>query len=102
MSLLVSGSLCLRLSLPLCLSIDLYSAPPGFDSILARGTVEPQGPDAELDMDGVSVGIPQGKSGATGVGSSFHHNEFLVYNESQHRIRYVLVFDEEDGDDDDY
>ena len=53
-------------------------------------------------MDGVSVGIPQGKSGATGVGSSFHHNEFLVYNESQHRIRYVLVFDEEDGDDDDY
>ena len=53
-------------------------------------------------MGGLSVAIPQGKSGATGVASSFHHNEFLVYNESQHRIRYVLVFDEEDGDDDDY
>ena len=93
---------CLPVSGSLCLSVDLYSAPPGFDSILARGTVEPQGPDAELDMDGLSVAIPQGKSGATGVASSFHHNEFLVYNESQHRIRYVLVFDEEDGDDDDY
>ena len=39
-----------------------------------------------------SVLVPQGTLKQTGVNSSFQHNEFLVYNETQQRIRYILTF----------
>jgi hypothetical protein len=39
-----------------------------------------------------SVLVPQGTLQPTGVNSSFQHNEFLVYNEAQQRIRYILTF----------
>jgi hypothetical protein len=39
-----------------------------------------------------SVLVPQGALQQTGINSSFQHNEFLVYNEAQQRIRYILTF----------
>jgi len=70
------------------------AAPPGSDSVLARGRRQPDpAQDAKLQIDGKPVAVPQGAFVKTGVSSSFEHNEFLVYQESQHRIRYVLQFD---------
>jgi poly [ADP-ribose] polymerase len=48
-----------------------------------------------LQIDGRPVRVPQGKMGPTDCcsHSSFAHNEILVYKESQHRIRYVLLID---------
>lgn len=69
----------------------------GFDSVLAVGNTEPDPKaDAELTFDGKSVTIPQGKVmanpdlGKHGGSSSFSQSEYLVYKESQCRIRYVL------------
>lgn len=72
---------------------SLVAAPPGYDSVLAKGTSAP-GNDAEMDVDGRNVKVPQGKPKKVAVSSSFAHNEYLIYRESQHRIRYVLRFDE--------
>ena len=50
--------------------------------------------DAHLMLDGKKVFVPQGKP----VGqpkynsSSFSQSEYLVYKESQNRIRYLLEF----------
>ena len=74
---------------------SLMSAPQGYDSVLAKGSKAPH-LEAELTIDGKSVKVPHGKPKAvkTAKGSSFSHNEFLIYKESQHRIRYVLAFDQ--------
>ena len=71
----------------------LKKPPAGCDSVVARGNVEPDPfKDATMKIDGKSVQVPQVKEVQTGRNSSFHHNEFLVYNEAQHRIRFVLRF----------
>jgi len=81
--------------------------------------------DAELLINDVLVSVPQARPtplgshvepyawarhgpGTGGSASSFHHSEYLVYREAQHRIRYVLLLDwdgdgsdEEDEDDED-
>lgn len=75
----------------------LKAAPDGFDSVLAKGRKAPKEDKAikNFDIDGHVVKIPQGKPEAvvSAAGSSFMHNEYLIYNESQHRIRYILTFD---------
>lgn len=73
---------------------SLIQAPAGFDSVLAKGRMAPP-KDSEFEIDGKSVMVPQGKpQSANGAEhSSFAHNEFLIYAESQHRIRYILSFD---------
>jgi poly [ADP-ribose] polymerase 2/3/4 len=73
---------------------SLKKAPPGYDSVLALGTSAPPEEQA-LTIDGNTVQVPCGKPKQVpnAKGSSFEHNEFLIYNESQHRIRYVLTFD---------
>lgn len=71
----------------------LKKAPRGFDSVVARGTVEPDPKDdVVMDLDGLDVTVPQGKEIKTRRKSAFVNNEFLVYNEKQHRIRFVLRF----------
>lgn len=72
----------------------------GKDSVLAVGMTEP---DPKLDItvkiDGQSVVVPQGKPvvnpllAGHGGRSSFSQSEYLVYKESQCRIRYVLKMD---------
>lgn len=75
---------------------SLKVAPKGFDSVVARGCVEPD-PSKEVSMkiDGKNVTVPQGKpiEMTQYKGSSFSQSEYLIYKESQHRIRYALQFE---------
>ena len=73
---------------------SLTAAPTGFDSVLAKGRMKPP-KETEFEIDGKRVVVPQGKPQKLkeAAQSSFEHNEFLIYAESQHRIRYVLAFD---------
>ena len=83
------------------------AAPSGCDSVVAKGKYGPQpswpgssstssssSSHVDLVLDGNPVRVPQGQMGPTDCpSSSFMHNEILVYKESQHRIRYVLLID---------
>jgi poly [ADP-ribose] polymerase len=72
---------------------SLKAAPKGCDCIVARGHTEPD-PQHDLTwkFDGKTVIVPQGKpiKQTQYVKSSFVHSEYLVYRESQVRLRYVL------------
>jgi len=70
---------------------SLTAAPPGFDSIIAVGNQEPN-PIQEIvvKMDGHDVIVPQGAPIPTHTMSSFMNSEYLVYRESQVRMRYLL------------
>lgn len=73
----------------------LTSAPSGFDSILAKGRQEPDGEkDTKVKLDKRDVSVPQGKPlpQPDAASSSFSQSEYLVYKESQQRLRYVLTF----------
>ncbi|XP_073325060.1 protein mono-ADP-ribosyltransferase PARP3 [Pagrus major] len=72
---------------------SLKKAPAGFDSVVARGSVEPDpSKDIFITMDGKKVAVPQGKpiDQPQFSGSSFGNSEYLIYKESQCRIRYLL------------
>jgi len=72
---------------------SLKSPPKGFDSVVARGRTEPNPKDdIEREFDGNKVKIPQGKPITMDEynNSSFQQSEYLVYKESQARIRYLL------------
>ncbi|HTL34408.1 MAG TPA: WGR domain-containing protein [Kofleriaceae bacterium] len=72
---------------------SLKAAPKGFHSIVARGQKEP---DPKSDMtfkyDGNDVVVPVGKPIAQKqyAKSSFDQSEYLVYKESQIRLRYAI------------
>jgi len=73
----------------------LVAPPPGSHSVVARGRQEPDPRRrAFFNFDGTQVSVPQGQPlpNPAFADSSFHHNEFLIYSEAQHRIRYVLQF----------
>ena len=72
---------------------SLKAAPKGFDSIVARGQKEPDPKhDITFKYDGKDVIVPQGKPIAMKqyARSSFDQSEYLVYKESQIRLRYAL------------
>ena len=46
--------------------------------------------DTTIDIDGKKVIVPQGKPINTNISSSFSQSEYLIYKESQNRIRYLL------------
>jgi poly [ADP-ribose] polymerase len=72
---------------------SLKAAPKGFDCIVARGQTEPDPRhDIEWEFEGKKVIIPQGKpiKQAQYSKSSFSQSEYLLYKESQVRLRYVL------------
>ncbi len=72
---------------------SLRNPPKGFDCIVARGHTEP---DPEQDItwtsEGKKVTVPQGSpiKQKQWQKSSFTHSEYLVYSESQVRLRYAL------------
>lgn len=73
---------------------SLVRAPPGFDSIIAKGHTEPDPAlDTELEIDGYKVKVPQGKPIRMSQyqQSSFSQSEYLLYKESQARLRYILM-----------
>jgi len=72
---------------------SLREAPKGFDSIVAKGWTEPDpSKDVTLKIDDNDVTVPQGKPIKIPEysKSSFSQSEYLVYKESQCRIRYLL------------
>jgi len=72
---------------------SLTRPPKGFDSVVAQGHTEP--PDATtFTLEGRKVTVPQGKpvSRSQWSNSSFSNSEYLIYNERQHKLRYVLTF----------
>jgi len=71
----------------------LRTPPSGYDSIVARGHTEPDPKkDTVLKIDGRDVIVPQGDPirMPDSQQSSFSHSEYLIYKESQNRIRYLL------------
>lgn len=69
----------------------------GADSVLAIGSTEPDpAADITVKFDGKDVTVPQGTVkpnpllAANGGSSSYSQSEYLVYKESQVRIRYVI------------
>ncbi|XP_048403741.1 protein mono-ADP-ribosyltransferase PARP3 [Stegostoma tigrinum] len=69
----------------------LKSAPKGFDSVVARGTTEPDcSQDKEFIFEGKKVMVPQGKPVNMNLQSHFSQSEYVIYKESQARLRYLL------------
>ncbi|CAB1353819.1 unnamed protein product, partial [Coregonus sp. 'balchen'] len=72
---------------------SLRKAPAGYDSVVARGQVEPDpSKDIFLTLDSKQVAVPQGKPTKQPQykDSYFCNSEYLVYKENQCRIRYLL------------
>lgn len=72
---------------------SLRKAPNGYDSVVARGRQEPDpSKDIFIQLDGKKVAVPQGKAinQAEYENSNFYNSEYLIYKESQCRIRYLL------------
>jgi poly [ADP-ribose] polymerase len=67
-------------------------APAGFDSVVARGQTEPDPKDdTSITIEGKQITVPAGKPiPTTYSSSSFSQSEYLVYQENQCRIRYML------------
>lgn len=70
----------------------LTKAPTGYNSVRACGRQSPS-QLSEMKLDGkvvrVPVGVPEENPAASN--SSFFQDEFLIYNEAQARIRYVIT-----------
>ncbi|XP_069987856.1 protein mono-ADP-ribosyltransferase PARP3-like [Penaeus vannamei] len=74
---------------------SLTKAPNGYDSVVARGSREPDPKkNKKVVFDGKDVIVPVGKPvpQKEWAQSGFCQSEYLVYKESQARIRYVLKF----------
>lgn len=72
---------------------SLRKAPKGFDCVIARGQVEPDpSKDIFITLDGKQVAVPQGPAikQPQYKDSYFSNSEYLVYKESQCRMRYLL------------
>ncbi|XP_013988329.2 protein mono-ADP-ribosyltransferase PARP3 [Salmo salar] len=72
---------------------SLRKAPDGYDSVVARGRLEPDpSKDIFLTLDGKQVAVPQGKPTKQPQykDSYFCNSKYLVYTENQCRIRYLL------------
>mmetsp|Transcript_13919 Transcript_13919/g.21067 ORF Transcript_13919/g.21067 Transcript_13919/m.21067 type:complete len:489 (+) Transcript_13919:21-1487(+) len=71
----------------------LVKAPKGYDSIVARGHTEPDPKkDTTIELDGHTIIVPQGApiSQKKYANSNFSQSEYLVYKESQVRLRYLI------------
>ena len=74
---------------------SLRAAPPGFESVVALGRNTPDPTqDTMINCDGRAVrfctGVPQPSSPHSHV-SSFFQDEYLVYKESQVKVRFICM-----------
>ncbi|XP_064632694.1 protein mono-ADP-ribosyltransferase PARP3-like [Lineus longissimus] len=76
---------------------SLTEPPSGKDSVIAKGWTEPDpAKDKDLVKDGKKIVVPQGepvKQDKYVNNSSFGQSEYLVYKESQARMRYLILGD---------
>uniref|UniRef100_A0A8C5WDR3 Poly [ADP-ribose] polymerase n=1 Tax=Leptobrachium leishanense TaxID=445787 RepID=A0A8C5WDR3_9ANUR len=73
---------------------SLRAAPKGYDSVVALGYTEPDPTkDRELVLNGRKIIVPQGppKNRLSHTDTHFSQSEYLVYKESQSRLRYLLL-----------
>ena len=73
---------------------SLIKAPSGFQSVVAKGRSEPSSSqDAQLQLDDHDVQVAQSKPEQTSdyKDSNFMQSEYLLYQESQARMRYMLT-----------
>jgi len=49
--------------------------------------------DITIDGEWGKIIVPQGKPIDTGIKSTFYNSEYLVYQESQVRMKYLLMFE---------
>ena len=83
---------------PSCILRDdprLKKAPPGTDSVIAVGRVDPDpAGDIKVELDGREVTMPAGAISLSqepgAAGSTFIQSEHLIYEESQVRLRYLV------------
>ncbi|XP_014843784.1 PREDICTED: poly [ADP-ribose] polymerase 3 [Poecilia mexicana] len=71
----------------------LKKAPAGYDSVVARGLMEPDpSQDTVITLEDKQVTVPQGKAIEQPQyrNSSFSNSEYLIYKESQCRLRFLL------------
>ncbi|XP_009478929.1 protein mono-ADP-ribosyltransferase PARP3 [Pelecanus crispus] len=76
-----------------CDDPTLCQPPAGYDSVLACGQTEPDPAlDKEMLLDGKKVLVCQGKPIPVSAykDSSFSQSEYVIYQESQCRIRYLV------------
>ncbi|XP_019488781.1 PREDICTED: poly [ADP-ribose] polymerase 3-like [Hipposideros armiger] len=72
---------------------SLKQLPPGFNSVIAHGGTEPDPTqDTEVELDGQRVAVPQGRPVPCPEfgSSSSSQSEYVIYQESQCRLRYLL------------
>lgn len=71
---------------------SLKKAPDGFDSVVARGRQSPGYESLTID-ENHSVFVPTSSPApcANAQDSSFYQDEYLIYNEDQARIRYIIT-----------
>lgn len=73
---------------------SLTKPPAGFHSVVAKGRTESDpAQDAHVDLDGNAVHVAQSKpvQAPEYSNSNFMQSEYLLYQESQARIRYMLT-----------
>uniref|UniRef100_A0A6B2KXW8 Poly [ADP-ribose] polymerase n=1 Tax=Arcella intermedia TaxID=1963864 RepID=A0A6B2KXW8_9EUKA len=75
-----------------------YTAPSsGYNSVLAEGRVMPDENgdylDRFLSASGNPVIIPQGEAKTKNFKTSFSHNEYLVYDQTQVAMKYLLMLE---------
>jgi poly [ADP-ribose] polymerase 2/3/4 len=63
--------------------------PSGFQSMIARGSQAPER-TAALEIDGHKVVVPLGPCVDSHVCSMFRNNEYMLYDESRVRLRYLV------------
>lgn len=71
----------------------LRKAPNGYDCVIAQGQQEPVASgDQTITIDGNKVVVPTGVPARRSKwsASSFYQTEYLIYKESQNRIRFLL------------
>ncbi|CAL8102540.1 unnamed protein product [Calicophoron daubneyi] len=70
---------------------SLVSPPEGFNSVVAVGTLESDPKSwKKIKMDGYEVTAHYSKAVKNNEPSSFSYSEFVIYNEAQCRLRYVV------------
>jgi len=72
----------------------LTAPPSGFESVVAFGVTEPDAAgDVTIKLDGRDVVVPNARPVKRSQPTSFTHSEYVVYENTRIRLRYVVALD---------